>query len=131
MLRGDWKRVTPADDERAKSFAARMPVLWKAEKPGAELVVAYTGTRLGVYDLLGPGGGTVSIRIDDAAAKNVPRIDGYSTYWRIGTLNTGSQPAGRNRRGHTPPVPHSKAAERKLGEPTDAAAVGARRSLPL
>ena len=94
MLRGDWKRVTPADDERAKSFAERMPVLWKAEKPGAELVVAYTGTRLGVYDLLGPGGGPVSVRIDDAAAKNVPRIDGYSTYWRIGTLNTGSQPAG-------------------------------------
>ena len=97
MLRGDWKRVTPADDERAKSFAARMPVLWKAEKPDAELVVAYNGTRLAVYDLLGPGGGTVSVRIDDAAAKNVPRIDGYSTYWRIGTLNTGSQPAGTHR----------------------------------
>ena len=97
MLRGDWKRVTPADDERAKSFAARMPVLWKAEKPGAELVVAYTGTRLAVYDLLGPGEGMVSVQVDDAAAKNVPRIDGYCTYWRIGTLNTGSQPAGTHR----------------------------------
>ncbi len=97
MLRGDWKRVTPADDERAKSFAARMPVLWKAEKPGAELVVAYTGTRLAVYDLLGPGEGIVSVQVDDAAAKNVPRIDAYSTYWRIGTLNTGSQPAGTHR----------------------------------
>ena len=97
MLRGDWKRVTSADDERAKSFAARMPVLWKAEKPGAELVVAYTGTRLAVYDLLGPGGGMVSVQVDDAAAKNVPRIDGYCTYWRIATLNTGSQPAGTHR----------------------------------
>jgi lysophospholipase L1-like esterase len=97
MLRGDWKRVTPADDERAKSFASRMPVLWKAEKPGAEVVVAYTGTRLGIYDLLGPGGGIVSVQVDDAAAKNVPRIDPYSTYWRIGTLNTGSQPAGTHR----------------------------------
>jgi len=97
MLRGDWRRVTPADDERAKAFAARMPVLWKAEKPGAELVVAFTGTRLAVYDLLGPGEGIVSLRIDDAAAKNVPRIDGYSTYWRIGTLNTGSQPVGTHR----------------------------------
>ena len=97
MLRGDWKRVTPADDERAKSFAARMPVLWKAEKPGAELAVAYTGTRLAVYDLLGPGEGLVSVQVDDAAAKNVPRIDGYCTYWRIGTLNTGSQPAGTHR----------------------------------
>ena len=97
MLRGDWKRVTPADDERAKSFATRMPVLWKAEKPGAELVVAYTGTRLAVYDLLGPGGGVVSVQVDDAAAKNVPRLDGYSTYWRIATLNTGSQPVGTHR----------------------------------
>ena len=97
MLRGNWKRVTPTDDERAKAFSTRMPVLWKAEKPGAELVVAFTGTRLGVYDLLGPGGGTVSVRIDDGAAKNVPRIDPYSTYWRIGTLNTGSQPAGTHR----------------------------------
>jgi lysophospholipase L1-like esterase len=97
MLRGDWKRVTPADDERAKSFASRMPVLWKAEKPGAELVVAFTGTRLAVYDLLGPGEGMVSVQVDDAAAKNVPRIDGYCTYWRIGTLNTGNQPAGTHR----------------------------------
>ena len=27
----------------------------------------------------------------------MPRIDGYCTYWRIGTLNTGSQPAGTHR----------------------------------
>jgi lysophospholipase L1-like esterase len=97
MLRGDWKRVTPADDERAKSFASRMPVLWKAEKPGAELVVTFTGTRLGIYDLLGPGGGIVALQVDDGAAKNVPRIDGYCTYWRIATLSTGSQPAGTHR----------------------------------
>jgi lysophospholipase L1-like esterase len=97
MLRGDWKRVTPADDEQAKSFAARMPVLWKAEKPGAELAVAFTGTRLAVYDLLGPGEGSVSVQVDDAGAKNVPRIDGYCTYWRIATLSTGSQPAGTHR----------------------------------
>jgi lysophospholipase L1-like esterase len=97
MLRGDWKQVTPTDDERAKAFSTRMPVLWKAEKPGAELVVTFTGTRLGIYDLLGPGGGIVAIQVDDGAAKNVPRIDGYCTYWRIGTLNTGSQPAGPHR----------------------------------
>jgi lysophospholipase L1-like esterase len=97
MLRGDWKRVTPADDGQAKAFAHRMPVLWKAEQPGAELVVAYSGTRLGVYDLLGPGGGMVSVRVDDAAAKDVPRIDGYCTYWRIATLSTGSRTDGMHR----------------------------------
>lgn len=97
MLRGEWNRVTPADDDRAKAFATRMPVLWKAEKPGAELVVAYNGTRLGIYDLLGPGGGMVSVRVDDAIAKNAPRIDGHCTYWRIAALSTGSKPAGPHR----------------------------------
>jgi len=107
MLRGDWTRVTPADDDRAKAFATRMPVLWKAEKPGAEVVVAYTGTRLSVYDLVGPGGGTVSVHVDDAAPKTVPRIDGYCTYWRIATLSTGSGPA----------VPHRVAFRLEAGAP--------------
>ena len=39
----------------------------------------------------------MSVQVDDAAAKNVPRLDGYSTYWRIATLNTGSQPVGTHR----------------------------------
>jgi hypothetical protein len=39
----------------------------------------------------------VSVQVDDAAAKNVPRIDGYCTSWRIGTLATASQPAGTHR----------------------------------
>ena len=56
--------MTPADDERAKAFAARMPVLWKATAPGAELSFAFTGTLLSVYDLLGPGGGVVSVVVD-------------------------------------------------------------------
>jgi len=97
MLRGGWRRVTPADDPRAASFAARMPVLWKAEQPGAELRIAFRGTMLAVYDLLGPGGGTVAMAIDDAAAKSVPRIDGYCTYWRIAQLSTGTHPAGSHR----------------------------------
>jgi lysophospholipase L1-like esterase len=97
MLRGDWQRVTPADDERAKNFQGRMPVLWKAAKPGAELTVAFTGTLLSVYDLVGPGGGMVAVRVDDAPPKSVPRIDAYCTSWRIAQLATGSHPQGVHR----------------------------------
>ena len=97
MLRGDWKRVTPADDERAKNFVSRMPTLWKAATPGAELTVAFTGTMLSVYDLVGPGGGMVAVRVDDQAPKSVPRIDGYCTSWRIAQLSTGSHPPGSHR----------------------------------
>jgi len=94
MLSGPWRRVTPDDDDRARTFAARMPVLWKAAGPGARLSVAFKGTLLSVYDLLGPGGGTVAVQVDDQSARNVPRIDGYCTYWRIAQLPVGSLPDG-------------------------------------
>jgi lysophospholipase L1-like esterase len=97
MLEGGWKKVTPADDERAKSFAARTPVLWKATEPGARLTVPFTGTHLSVYDLVGPGGGTVSVKVDEREARSVPRIDGYCTYWRIAKLAAGDLPAGPHR----------------------------------
>ena len=97
MLRGEWRRVTPADDERAKAFASRMPVLWKAVEPGAELSVAFTGTMLSVYDLLGPGGGVVSVGVDGQPPRSVPRIDGYCTYWRIAQLSINGQPDGGHR----------------------------------
>jgi len=97
MLRGEWRQVAPADDERAKAFAARMPVLWKATAPGAELSFAFTGTLLSVYDLLGPGGGVVSVSIDGGPSRSVPRIDGYCTYWRIAQLPIPVQPAASHR----------------------------------
>lgn len=101
MLRGEWRQVTPADDERAKAFASRMPVLWKAAAPGAELSVAFTGTLVSVYDLLGPGGGMVSIAVDGGPPRSVPRIDGYCTYWRIAQLPIAAQPEGRHRASFT------------------------------
>lgn len=96
MLRGPWRQVEPATDERAKAFQTRMPVLWKAEAPGAELAVAFEGTLLSVYDLVGSGGGVVRKAVDGNPPKSVPRIDGYSTYWRIAQLSTGPQPVGRH-----------------------------------
>jgi len=97
MLRGEWRQVLPEDDERAKAFAARMPVLWKATAPGAELSFAFTGTLLSVYDLLGPGGGVVSVSVDGRPPRSVPRIDGYCTYWRIAQLRIASEDAGIHR----------------------------------
>ncbi len=97
MLRGDWKKVTPADDARAKTYARQLPVLWKAEEPGAELRVGFRGRMLSVYDLLGPGGGMVAVAVDGMPAKSVPRIDGYCTYWRISQLSVGSLPEGEHR----------------------------------
>jgi len=52
--------------------------------------------RLAAYDLLGPGGGTVSIRVDGGEPRKLPRIDGYCTYWRLATLSLGDLPPGEH-----------------------------------
>lgn len=104
MLKGDWRRVTPDDDPQAKAFARRMPVLWKAEKPGAALaltitvpaVPGVTARRVAIYDLLGPGAGVVQLRVDGGPPRMLPRIDAYCTSWRLATLSLGDLTPGEH-----------------------------------
>lgn len=90
MMSGAWQKLDPAANDRAKNFASRMPVLWKAEAPGAALTFAFRGRAAAIYDLLGPDGGMVEVKIDDRPARNAARIDGYCTYHRIAKLDLGS-----------------------------------------
>jgi hypothetical protein len=104
MLRGGWQRCKPDAEPLARQFATRMPALWKTATPGASLAFRVTvpeaagvkSRRLAAYDLLGPGGGTVSIRVDGGESRQVPRIDGYCTYWRLATLPLGDLPPGEH-----------------------------------
>ncbi len=102
MLSGPWQRVSPDNDPQAKAFVERMPVLWKADTAGATLrfrvqvpeAPGVKARRAAIYDLLGPGGGVVTIRVDGGEPRRVPRIDGYCTYWRIATLSLGDLTPG-------------------------------------
>lgn len=104
MLSGPWQRALPESDPQAKTVAQRMPVLWKADAPGATLrfkvripeAPGATARRTAVYDLLGPGSGVLSVRVGGNAPKQVPRIDGYCTYWRIATLPLGDLAPGEH-----------------------------------
>jgi lysophospholipase L1-like esterase len=104
MLRGGWQRCEPEADPLGRQFAARMPALWKTAAPGASLAFRVTvpeaagvkTRRLAAYDLLGPGGGTVEIRVDGGEPRKLPRIDGYCTYWRLATLPLGDLTAGEH-----------------------------------
>lgn len=104
MLRGEWQQCEPDTDQLGRQFAARMPALWKTATPGASLafrvaVPAADGVqtrRVAAYDLLGPGGGTVSVRVDGGEPRQVPRIDGYCTYWRLATLPLGDLSPGEH-----------------------------------
>jgi lysophospholipase L1-like esterase len=65
---------------------ARMPELWKASAPGESLRFRFKGTAVGVYDLLGPDCGQVTIRLDDRPPVTVSRFDVFSSYHRLGIL---------------------------------------------
>ncbi len=82
MLTGDWEKL-PGDDAIANRFARNMPQLFKAKSPGAALSFKLNGTMASVFDLVGPDGGQLEIKIDDEPGKPVKRIDGYCTYHRM------------------------------------------------
>jgi hypothetical protein len=85
-----WTRLDPATDPRAKSFANRMPGLFRADQPGTRLAFRFRGTAVGIYDLLGPDCGQLLVSVDGEKPRVVPRIDGYCTYHRIAFLRLAS-----------------------------------------
>ncbi|WP_043583987.1 SGNH/GDSL hydrolase family protein [Geminisphaera colitermitum] len=74
-------------DGVARSFANRLPHLWKLE-PGATLSFKFRGTKAAVYDLVGPDSDAVEI-ILDGVKREARRFDGYCTYRRLSTLSIG------------------------------------------
>ena len=67
-----------------------MPTVFKASKAGETLAFKFKGSAAGIYDLLGPDCGQITISIDGGPPKIVPRIDAYCTYHRIAFLSLGS-----------------------------------------
>lgn len=89
MLQGEWVKL-PADHRLAQRFQRNMPELYQAVSPGASLTFQFEGTSIGVFDLLGPDGGQLSVKVDDAEPVRRNRIDGYCTYHRMSKLNVGT-----------------------------------------
>lgn len=89
MLTGDWEKL-PADHSLSKRFQRNMPELYQATQPGAKLSFTFKGTAAGVFDILGPDGGQLSVRRDDGEPTMRNRIDGYCTYHRMAKLNVGT-----------------------------------------
>jgi lysophospholipase L1-like esterase len=84
MLGEGWQKLDIQSDPIAKRFANRLPVLWRADKPGTTLTFTFHGCSVATYDLLGPDGGELEVLVDDRPAKRVKRFDAYCTYHRLG-----------------------------------------------
>ncbi|QDT65989.1 SGNH/GDSL hydrolase family protein [Calycomorphotria hydatis] len=90
MLSGDWEKL-PEDHPLAKRFQRNMPELYQAKSPGAKLSFQFEGTSAGIFDLLGPDGGLLSVQLDDRNPSTRKRIDGYCTYHRMSKLGIASE----------------------------------------
>ena len=84
-LSAGWQRLPP--DHKLKGFFNRLPEIWHANQPGDSVEFKFKGTAVGIYDLLGPDCGQVSITLDGKPAdKPTSRFDSYCTYHRLGSF---------------------------------------------
>ncbi len=74
-LGGEWVRLTPDTDSLVGRHAARMPVVWRSGGAGAALTVRFRGTRIGIYDLVGPPTGRSLVQVDDQPVVPLLRFD--------------------------------------------------------
>jgi len=91
MLGDGWQALDLQTDPIGRHFTQWLPVLWRADKPGATLRFAFHGRSAAIYDLLGPDGGELEVIVDDQPPKTVRRFDAYCTYHRLGTTSVLSQ----------------------------------------
>jgi lysophospholipase L1-like esterase len=89
LLTGSWT-LLDATNKTAKSFAKRLPELWRATQPGDALQFKFRGTSAAVYDLLGPDCGQLRLTLDGKDMGLRPRFDSYCTYHRLGSVSAGS-----------------------------------------
>lgn len=85
------KGITPATDAFGKRWESRLPALHKGTAAGETVAFKFKGTRVALYDLVGPDCGQVTVAVDGKPGKVVPRFDAYCTYHRLATLVIGSE----------------------------------------
>jgi len=86
LLQGNWTRMTPDPKTVAGRFERQMPEMWTTDTAGAGITFRFKGTVAGVYDLLGPDCGQLTVKVDDQPERMVARFDGYCTYHRLSQL---------------------------------------------
>lgn len=88
MLKGEWQKLD--DDDLAKRFSKFLPQMWRTSEPGAALTLKFKGEVIGFFDVVGPDGGQLKVKVDDGEEKIVPRFDAYCVYHRLSKFQAGA-----------------------------------------
>lgn len=89
-LSAGFTPLDPVTDAFGKRWANRMTSLHRGTKPGDTITFKFKGTRCGIYDIVGPESGQISITLDDQPARVVSRFDPYCVSHRLSMVLIGS-----------------------------------------
>lgn len=92
MLTGAWQKLDGGGkgDEIAKRFSKFLPQMWRTSEPGAALTLKFKGEVIGFFDVVGPDGGQLKVKVDGGEEKIVPRFDAYCVYHRLSKFQAGT-----------------------------------------
>ncbi|CDN33101.1 putative xylanase [Mucinivorans hirudinis] len=68
----------------AKSFMKTFPDMIYSVSPKDSIVFNFKGTKIGVYDIIGPFGTNIAVSVDGGDFKNFARFDEWCSYTRVG-----------------------------------------------
>lgn len=93
MLSGEWQKLDGGEkgDEIAKRFVKFLPQMWRTSAPGAGLSLKFKGEVIGFFDVVGPDGGQLKVKVDEGEEKIVPRFDAYCVYHRLSKFQAGAE----------------------------------------
>ena len=86
LKEGNWDETQDGNHNQEPYFSSRAGKLWKAARAGATLTFRFQGNYCAIYDLLGPGCGIAEVTVDGKRMADVPRFDGYCSYYRLGSF---------------------------------------------
>ncbi len=83
---GNNTKIT-GENNTFRQFLGRMPQIRRLE-PGASIEFRFTGTKVMLYDMYGPGSAEIEVTLDGQTRK-LQRFDAYCTYWRLSLCSIG------------------------------------------
>jgi len=79
---GSWQVMDARLDSVARLMPKALSYLVRSDKPGSTIRATFTGSRIGLFDVIGPGCGQYLVTIDHQQPALLPRFDPYCTYYQ-------------------------------------------------
>lgn len=80
-LSKEWKMLSIKDNSLFSEFTKYVQTIGQAE-PDSKLNFRFKGRSFGIFDIIGPGSGSIEVTVDGNVTDTIMRFDPYCTYWR-------------------------------------------------